>query len=179
MATQKPLLFGNARLDATAIDEIEKFEQENFDWSYVPGYSEQRRINEHRVRDGQKAMPMDKLYWVRVERTDGSDVDYREATTVSRLGYRACTIDDLKERGWGMPPTAHVAADGTIRREDVALAIVDNDRATKNQRRQEVANAEFEGRDILPDARPGLVAESRVETSKHGSFKDMQSLLAK
>jgi hypothetical protein len=162
---QKPLLFGNAALDATAIEDIEKFEEQGFDWSYVPGYSEQRQLNEHAVRDGHKPTPMDKLFWARVARTDGSDVDYRDAVGTSRLGYRACTIDDLRERGWGMPPSAHVAADGTIRREDTALAIVDFDRAQKNKQRQERINAEFEGRNEAPDLPDG---ESKVEKQGRG-----------
>lgn len=162
---RKPLLFGSNQLDAAALEDIEKFEEENFDYSYVPGYSEQRRLNELAVRDGHKATPMDKLYWARVSRTDGSDVDYRDAVTVSRLGYRACTIDDLKERGWGMPPAAVVAPDGTIRREDTALAIVDSDRAKKNQVRQDRINAEFEGRNEAPDLPDG---ESRLEKQGKG-----------
>ena len=172
----KPLLFGNAKLDATAIEDIEKFQDQGFDWSYVPGYGEQRILNEHAVRDGQRPVPIDNLYWVRVSRTDGSNVDYREAVNVSRLGYRACTIDDLRERGWGMPPSAHVAADGTIRREDVALAIVDSDRAGKNKKRQQAINAEFEGKNPGTDQ-----VHSHLERSATGvSLNDArQALLAK
>ncbi len=167
-ANRKPFLFGDANLDATNIETIEQFEAENFDWSYVPGYSEQRRINEHLVRKGKKPVEIDKLYWARTSRTDGSNVDYREAVTVSRLGYRACTLADLAERGWGMPPGAHVAADGTIRMQDTTLAIVDFDRASKNKERQVRINAEFEGRDISPDEREGFTAETKLETSGTG-----------
>ena len=155
---QKPLLFGSATIEATAIEDIEKFESQNFDWSYVPGYSEQRRLNEQAVKHGAKPVPLDRLYWARVSRTDGSNVDYREAVTISRLGYRACTIDDLRERGWGMPPAAHVAPDGSIRREDVALAIVDSDRAEKNSRRQRADTASFEGKNDAPDLPDGSSA---------------------
>lgn len=161
--SSKPLLFGSARLDATAIEDIERFEAQGFDNSYVPGYSEQRIKNELAVRDGHKPIPTDRLYWARVSRTDGSDVDYREAVTVSRLGYRACTFEDLKERGWGMPPGAHLAADGTIRREDTALAIVDSDRARKNKDRQDAINAEFEGKDPGTDD-----VHSHIEKSARG-----------
>lgn len=180
MSKNKPLLFGDARIEATAIEDIERFEDQGFDWSYVPGYSEQRIMNEHAVRDGHKPMPLDRLYWARVARTDGSDVDYREAVNTARLGYRACTIEDLKERGWGMPPAAHVAEDGTIRRQDVALAIVDEDRARRNRVRQEHANAEFEGRDPMPDMPRGISGESTLEKTGHGSLSDAkQALLAK
>lgn len=172
---QKPLLFGNISFDASAIEDIEKFEDDGFDWSYVPGYSEQRRLNELEVRKGRKAQQMDKLYWARASRVDGTNVDYREAVTVSRLGYRACTIDDLKERGWGMPPSAHVAADGSIRREDTILAIVDYDRAQKNFRRQEAINAEFEQRDVSPEpTHSGITnVESSLEKQRRVSPAEM------
>lgn len=171
---QKPMLFGNVSFDAAALDDIEKFEDEGFDWSYVPGYSEQRRMNEHAVRRHQKPIPIDKLYWARASRTDGSNVDYREAVTVTRLGYRACTVDDLKERGWGMPPAAHVAADGSIRREDTVLAIVGNARAEKNKQRQMQINAEFEGRDIAPEEKAGYIDNvySKLEESGKGTLQD-------
>ena len=143
---QKPLLFGNVKIEATALEDIERFEADGFDNSYVPGYSEQRRANEIRVRDGHKPIPLDRLYWSRVARVDGSNVDYRDAVGVSRLGYRACTVEDLRDRGWGMPPGAHVAADGLIRREDTALAIVDYARAEKNRQKQREINDEFEGK---------------------------------
>lgn len=164
-AKQKPLLYGDGMLDARQLDDIAKMEDQNFDYSYVPGYSEQRQINEHAVRDGLKPIPLDKLYWARAARPDGSNVDYREAVTVSRLGYRACTIEDLRERGWGMPPAAHIAADGSIRREDTVLAIVDSGTAKKNQRRQQEKTAEFEGRNDSPDL-PG--GESHFEKSGRG-----------
>lgn len=175
---QKPMLFGNMQFDAAALEDVEKFEGENFDWSYVPGYSEQRRMNEITVRNGHKPTPIDKLYWARVSRVDGTNVDYREAVTVSRLGYRACTVEDLKERGWGMPPAAHVAPDGTIRREDTALAIVDSGTAKKNQKRQQQMNADFEQRDVMPEGHAGITdAESPFEQSGRGSLSDAKRAL--
>lgn len=170
MANQKPMLFGNVHLDASAIEDLEKFEGQGFDNSYVPGYSEQRQLNELAVRRGEKEKPIDRLYWARVSRIDGTNVDYREATTVSRLGYRACTVEDLKARGWGMPPGAHVGSDGLIRREDTALAIVDNDRATRNKKRQREVNAEFEGRSVMPDSPRGITAaEGYLENQRTGA----------
>lgn len=171
-ARQKPLLFGSATFDAKALEDIEKFEGEEFDWSYVPGYSEQRRINELEVRKGHRAIPLDKLYWARAARVDGSNVDYREAVTVSRLGYRACTLDDLQERGWGMPPSAHVAADGSIRREDTVLAIVDSDRAQKNLKKQQEKTAEFERNHLEADTGPESthagITNVSFKMEKHG-----------
>ena len=172
---KKPLLYGDGVLDAQQLEDIAKFEDDGFDYSYVPGYSEARRRNEHAVRDGRKPIPMDKLYWARSSRPDGSNVDYREAVTVSRLGYRACTLDDLRERGWGMPPAAHVAADGSIRREDTVLAIVDNDIARRNQRRQQENTAAFEGRNDAPDLPAG---ESHFEKRGAGvSLADAKEAL--
>jgi len=159
----KPMLFGSATMDADALHKMDEMDDAGYDNSYVPGYSEERRKNELRVRDGQSASNIDHLYWVRTSRVDGSDVDYRDAVAVSRLGYRAATVDDLSERGWAMPPAAHIGADGLIRREDLALAIVDKDIAKKNKDRLARKNAEFEGQ--TRQSETGVVT---VATEKHG-----------
>lgn len=132
----KPILWGDKTFDAERIEEYRRLER-NWDRSYVPGYSEIRRDNEIRVKEGDKPIPHDRLQWVRVSRTGGNDVDHKDLLEWGMLGYQFCTEDDLLERGWKMPPTAHVAADGTIRREDLALAIVDKETARLNKEYQE------------------------------------------
>ena len=158
--SKKPLLFGDKTFDAERLDDV-AFAEDNWDYSYVPGYSEQRRENELLVKDGKKATPIDKLYWARVGGVDGGTPDYRQRVGTQRLGYRACTVEDLKERGWAFPPAAYEAADGTIRRDDLALAIVDNARAEKNRVRQEHINAEFHGTQRL--AADNIKSLSRVD----------------
>ena len=142
--SKKPLLFGDKTFDAERLDDV-AFAEDNWDWSYVPGYSEQRRENDLLVRDGKKATPMDRLYWARVGGVDGGTPDYRQRVGTQRLGYTACTKEELEARGWGFPPAAYEGPDGMIRRDDLALCIVGNDRAEKNRIRQEQINAEFHG----------------------------------
>ena len=142
--SKKPLLFGDKTFDAERLDEVE-FAEDNWDYSYVPGYSEQRRDNDKRVARGEAPVAIDRLYWARVGGVHGGDPDYRQRVGTQRLGYTACTVDDLKARGWGFPPASYEAADGLIRRDDLALCVVDNARAEKNRIRQEQINAEFHG----------------------------------
>src|SRR5690606_14892885 len=60
-------------------------------------------------------------------------------------GWRPATKADLDNRGFGMPPTAHVAADGTIRRLDTALYIRDGEVARKWERIRAEAAERAEG----------------------------------
>lgn len=142
--SKKPLLFGDKTFDAQRLDDIERIETE-WDWSYVPGYSEARRDNDKLASKDKPIRPIDRLYWVRVGGVDGGEVDYRQRVATQRLGYRACTASDLENRGWEMPPAAYEAPDGLIRRDDLALAIVDFDRAEKNRDMQAAKNAAFHG----------------------------------
>lgn len=138
---EKPLVFGNSAYDSERLDDLDLANRQ-WDAAYVPGYSEMRVENEKLVRDGKQPVPMPALQWVRITRPDG-------ATTVSetdegmvewsRKGYRACGVADLKRYGYGWPPTAGSGprSDGTIRRGgDLALFIIDEDRADRNRRKR-------------------------------------------
>ena len=46
-----------------------------------------------------------------------------------RDGYRPATVDDLRSVGFGLPVAGEVLPDGSIRREDTRLYIVDGDKA--------------------------------------------------
>ena len=133
----KPLLFGDATLDADRIEEIRAQDDIGWDRSYVPGYSETRRANELRVRDGKKPIPQDRLQWIRLNHTDGKEMGDRDMLGWAMQGYQFITMAELEARGFGMPPTAYIDTQGRIRREDLALAFVDNTQAQKNKARQE------------------------------------------
>ena len=139
----KPLLFGDTTLDADRIDEIRSQDAAGWDRSYVPGYGEQRRSNELRVRDGKKPIPLDRLQWIRLNHIDGKEVGERDMLQWALDGYQFITLQELKDRGYGMPPTAYVDSQGRIRREDLALAFVDNAQARKNKDRQDAEKAAF------------------------------------
>jgi len=138
----KPLIFGASAYDTDRLDDLE-FSGERFDGSYVPGYSELRTENELAVKDGRKPVPLPRLQWVRIKKPDGATyVPSTDEGMVEwvRLGYRACGVDDLKKYGYGWPPAAGHGPnpDGLIcRGGDVALFIVDEERAERNRRARE------------------------------------------
>lgn len=144
--SKKPLLFGDKSFDAQKMEKMRSVEGRGWDWSYVPGYSEEKRENERRAATGQKPNPIPRLQWVRVSKTNGDDVDYRQNVTWRTLGYEACTKKDLEKYGWEMPPAGYEAPDGTIRREDLALAIVGSEQAERNRIEQKRFTADFAGR---------------------------------
>ena len=138
----KPLLLGDATFDAQRMEDIESIHA-NWDNSYVPGYSEARQRNELLQRDGKKPVPIPRAQWVPIGNVKGGAIDRRAILPYARLGYQWTTTDDLESLGWGMPPTAYVAEDGTIRREDTALAHVSAERAAYNAAKQKRENEVF------------------------------------
>jgi hypothetical protein len=138
----KPLFFGDGAFAEDSLEQIEKIDRE-WDRSYVPGYSEKRVENERRRKDGLAELPTPRLQWVPVTKPDGTSSDQRDMMPWFQLGYRFVEEGDFARLGiTGMPPTAIKGSDGLIRRGDVALAYVDEERAKFNQRRQANINAE-------------------------------------
>lgn len=129
----KPLIFAEPAFEG--LNELIDLRTESWDDFYVPGYSEKIRINEQRVRDGHKALPMDRLQWVRISKGANGDISETDKSMYQwlRLGYRAVGTDYLKEQGYGFPPAATPAADGTIRIGDTALFMVPATRADQNR----------------------------------------------
>lgn len=158
--SKKPILWGTATTDTEAVAGIEgTFLYEERDPSYVPGHGEIVMANDIAKGDlpesekqkyyarfgaSPQQLPAD-LCWVRTTGINGArsytaDVS---AAEYRRLGYRPCKVEDLESLGWGIPPTAHVEADGTIRREDTALWIIDGARARALEQYRARVNAEF------------------------------------
>lgn len=162
---KKPLLFGDKTFDADRIDELQALGG-NWDQSYVPGYSEARRLAD--MNGEQHKGP--RAQWVRVGTTSATDVDYSERIGFEMLGYQAVGEDDLEHLGWGMPPAAHVGPDGLIRRGDLALAYVDDKRAEKNRAFQKRKNEDFYS---MPDG----AIESTERHVGRGSLESAQAAL--
>ena len=157
---RKPLIFAESAYGTERLDDME-FADRQWDASYVPGYSELRIENERAVREGRKPVPMPRLQWVRVKKTDGvSTVGTTDEGMLEwiRLGYRACGVDDLREHGFGWPPAAGAgpSPDGLIRRGgDLALFIVDDKIAERNRKAR---HSELqEEADYVPDSKTGEV----------------------
>lgn len=142
----KPLLFGDPTPDAERIERA-KFLRNQWDRSYVPVYSERVVENEIRVRDGLDPLPTPKLCWIPVSNLDGTNVDGRRTAPYAMAGFQLATKAVLDHYGYGMPPAAHLAPDGTIRREDAALAFVNEEVADFNrrQRREDLDKARGQG----------------------------------
>lgn len=163
----KPLIFGDATLDADRLESLEDLHQ-NWDNSYIPGYSEFRQENDRRMSRGLKPLEGPRAQWVPIGNSTGGDIDYRNIFPYVKLGYRFVEVDDLEKLGWGFPPTAYVAEDGTIRREDTALAFVSAERAAHNIKIQRRENEAFHGR----PSNEGPVEDLEDEgLSGHGDLK--------
>lgn len=147
---RKPLIFEKNPFEDERLDDIE-FSTANFDPSYIPGYGERRNENQHRAREGKPLLASPRLQWVRIVKKSGLQVTESDEGMLDwlKLGYRACGVDDLESLGFGFPPTAHVGADGLIRRGDLALFYVGEDRAERNRIRQKRINEEFATREPL------------------------------
>lgn len=199
MAKQKPLLFGDteAAVEAQAQYAFEREETPD----YIPGYTEQiqaNAVNDARGSSGMattarkehyfkqfgvapKELPV-KLTWVRALGLDGavnSNVRVQQSEYRKR-GYRPATEEDLKTHGYGLPPTAEVAADGSIRRNDVALWVVDGEQAKAYDRFVARKNAEFHSMENALQTsvdRHGMSeTELRVISNERETVTDLSSL---
>ena len=188
----KPVLFADERTDAERFDP--KLHRGALDPSRVPGYSEQVQANDIAkaddliFRDRNGGRTKEDLYkeigaspgplpvefsWLRVSGAGGADAPsvLRELDHYTNSqGFRiARWPDDFEQHGYGRPPAARIAEDGTIRRgPDVALYVRSGEVARmwdafkfEEQRRLEGIKA--------PDeyTAGGFSAEGFVEPEKH------------
>ena len=70
---RKPLIFAANPFDDTNLDSLE-FVDNNWDASYVPGYSELKKDNEIREAKHKKRIDSPRLQWVRISRYGSGDV---------------------------------------------------------------------------------------------------------
>lgn len=161
----KPLLFSPDTADETerAVNAMDMSRvAENPNW--IPGYSEYVIANELskaeygsmsyqqralRYRDlgvdGPKELPVH-IKGLRVAGLDGATND-NVAIDLAQYqadGYRPMRVEDLERYGMKMPPLYHVAADGTIRRGDVALHFVDAEGAKRVRDRKDAETKDRE-----------------------------------
>lgn len=143
---KKPLLFADERTDAERFDP--RLHRGHLDPSRIPGYSEIVQANDiakaddliFRDRNGGRtkedlykqigASPQElpvQFAWLRVTGPGGSDSPraFQELDRYKNAeGFRLATVHDLDAHGYGFPPAARLAEDGTIRRgPDVALYV--------------------------------------------------------
>ncbi len=125
------------------------------DTSFVPGFSELRRardlkvaeyVNHKCARSDIPTLPVN-MRWGRNQKGSGVP-DSTKVFGHSLNGYRMVTKDDLPTQNkdgtvtvkheWltAIPPGADIAADGTIRKGDVALMVATKERAAQNAARK-------------------------------------------
>lgn len=193
---EKPLLFGKessaqdevlVRLEAGEFDDtIKPF----YDASSVPGHAELTLANdmdegdlpEHvkesyykRFGTGPKPLPAE-LRWVRTHGPDGGRSHNADVAKMRDLreGYRPATVDDLRRAGYGNPITGQVLPDGTIRREDTTLFIVDGERARQldAEKRRAAREADATNRKA---AHPGDVWLAEEERRREDPYERLRT----
>jgi len=143
---KKPLIFADVRSDAEKFDP--RLHKGTLDPSRIPGYSEIvqandiakadalyfREQNQGRTQEDVYkqigATPQDldvEFQWLRITGPGGADSPNAQRDLdgyVHQQGFRLATEEDLSGRGYGFPPNARRAEDGSIRRgPDVALYV--------------------------------------------------------
>lgn len=161
----KPALFADSRSPA---DRFDPNKTRGNDPSYVPGYSEIVQANDidasddvtfltaHKdAKEGSRKkedwykkigahpqkLPVE-LSWQRTSGINGerSYTADKQMADAQDEGWSTITRQELEDLGYGMPPSAHVDADGLIRRRDTALCVRDGEVARRWHRyRQEQA----------------------------------------
>lgn len=188
----KPVLFGQTTSDTEQFHEGDSLAWENFTPSWVPGYDEHVKANtiegNRHLSRSQKDTLLQQLgaapkqltarvAWVRARGVDGGR-SYNASIDQSgwrRKGYRPATTADLEQHGFQLPPTAHVDVDGTIRREDCDLWIVDESRARAFDRMHAEYNAQFHALGPI-DTRDSDVPYIGVEAEERRNAIDLTEL---
>ena len=188
----KPLLFADERSDSERFDP--RLHRGHMDPSRVPGYAEIvmandiaraddltfRDRNAGRTKEdvyrqiGSQPQPLPvELAWLRITGPGGTDSPraYQELDHYKNAqGFRLCRSEDLEAHGYGFPPAARLAEDGTIRRgPDVALYIRSGEVARMWEADKIAAQAELSGAPSAFNA-GAYSAEAFDETEKRESI---------
>ena len=109
-----------------------------------------------------KPLPV-RFKWVRVSGMDGTENKNvrTDMAVYTRDGYKFAKLEDLQAHGYEVPPVAEIAADGLIRRGDVALMVVDAEGAKKIEARKALERAEAD----TPSVQPGITVERTRESN--------------
>lgn len=151
-AKKRSLQDANLVTEFGGVEDLPSFNAEGisqFDYSYVPGFSEMRvkrdidigRYQRHEIKAREVSTLPVNLRWFRAVRGAGTDPDHRRTVHAKRQGYRPVTKEDLKlNHAWltDLPPGAMVAPDGVIKTAggDLALYVIDQAGAARNAYRK-------------------------------------------
>lgn len=173
VASKKPAIFADTRSDAERFDPT--LHRGHLDPSRIPGYSESVMANDIAksdalaFRSANQGVTHEDMYrqigaapavldvefqWLPITNAEGTTSShvYRQLDKyINQEGFRLATREDLESRGYGFPPTAREAEDGTIRRgPDVALYVRSGEVARKWETFKFAQQAELAGAN--PDA---------------------------
>lgn len=170
---RKPLIFADSPIDGMddEMDSLGRYDDPLASHpSYIHGYSNVKRENALRARDGLDQIPLPRAQWVRISKGGGENVSSTDEAMHNwrKLGYRAVGLDDLEALGWDMPATAHVAADGTIRRGDLALFMVSEARAQHNREVEARVKTEAKAAELAPQ-HEGLSLTQNTKAVEHST----------
>ena len=164
----KPMIFADDRSDAERFDPT--LHRGHLDPSRIPGWSEIVQANDIAKGDAltfraaNQGVTQEDLYakigakptlldvefaWLPITNAEGTTSShvYRQLDRyVNQEGFRLATVEDLESRGYGFPPTARKAEDGSIRRgPDVALYVRSGEVARKWEAFKFAQQAELAG----------------------------------
>lgn len=194
----KPAIFANYEADPVQAFDPRGYEIDDASW--IPGYSEIVRANEIAAADdhvwntqhyetgitkkqmyqviGADPRPLPVVFrWLRVVGINGGNSPNadRDRRPFTDRGYRPVRKEDLEQWGIGFPPTAHVDASGMIRRDDVALFVVDGrrEKSFRDWERQQIAEAEATSQRAGKDTGVAITSEAErgQEMISHRPFK--------
>ena len=185
----KPIIFSDTRGDAEKFDP--RLHAGNLDPSRVPGYSEIIQANdiaradppEFRDKTGQtqeeayaklgtKPQELDvELAWLRITGPGGAE-SHSAARELDKAtyqeGFRLCSKEDLDGHGYGFPPAARPAEDGTIRRgADTALYIRSGEVARKWEQYLAEETARLEGASLPHALNADGYSVETIEETEH------------
>lgn len=185
----KPVMFSDNRTDAERFDP--RLHRGALDPSRIPGYSEivtandLDRADDLTFRDRNNGLTKEKLFrqigatpqalpvefqWLPVNGVSGgvsAHVDRVLDGYKNQQGFRVATEADLSEHGYGFPPSARRAEDGTIRRgSDTALFVRSREVADMWDAFKVETQRDFEG-DTTRTATSGGY-ETEVEFAEQG-----------
>lgn len=193
----KPAIFANYEPDPVNTFDPRGYEVDDTSW--IPGYSEIVRANEIAAADDltwniqhretgitkrqmyevigaqPRELPVE-FRWLRVVGINGGNSPNadKERAAFTKRGYRTVTRAELERWGLGLPPHAFEDGSGMIRRDDVALFVVDGRRERAFKQWEAAQIAEIEGQSQRTGKDTGVAITSETERGqeeiKHRPF---------
>ena len=117
-----------------------------WDSSYVPGFSDQKHMNEMLKLQGEKPLGLPaNLCWLPINKKALMLWTKKGYEVITDGNPETQTSEMLAKHGWKVPEQATVMPNGTIQREDVVLGYVPGERYLEEQEKEAEERAFREG----------------------------------